>query len=125
MVCTRSVACAFVVRASRQFYMDRGLPSQGCDALSSNMMPGCAPGFAMKRAQGLETAGACGRPLQAGAFSRHSRRAAANRLLRGARGELHGRRRAAACAACRVAPTLYLVAPRRGLVDRLDAAARP
>src|SRR5262252_623013 len=78
-----------------------------------------------ERTQGLETSGACRRRLQAGAFSHHSRRAAANWLLRGARGELHGRRRAAACAACRVAPTLCLVAPRRWLVDRLDAAARP
>jgi hypothetical protein len=39
---------------------------------------------------------ACG---LARAFSRHSRRGAADRILRGARGELYRRRRTAACAA--------------------------
>ena len=48
----------------------------------------------------------------------------AGRLLRSPRGELHGRRRAAACAACRVARALCAVGPRRRAVDRLDAAAR-
>src|SRR5262249_41952885 len=51
LVCTRFVACAFVVLASRQFYMVSRLPSQGCDAISSNMMAGCASGSAMTCAQ--------------------------------------------------------------------------
>ena len=65
------------------------------------------------------------RRLQARAFSRHHRRAAADRILRGSRRELHGRRRAAARAARRVARTLCAVGAWRRAVDRLDAAARP
>src|SRR5215471_5455383 len=51
MVCTRSVACAFIVRASRQFLWTADCRHRVVTRLSSNMMAGCAPGSAMKCAQ--------------------------------------------------------------------------
>ena len=75
--------------------------------------------------ENLQSARVRRRRLQAGAFSRHPRRGAAGRLLRGPRRELHGRRRAAARAARGVARTLCAVGAWRRAVDRLDAAARP
>src|SRR5882724_1133561 len=72
----------------------------------------------------FESARVYRRRLQACAFSRHPRRSAAGRILRGSRRELHGRRRAAARAARRVARTLCVVGAWRRAVDWFDAAAR-
>jgi len=63
------------------------------------------------------------RRLQASAFSRHPRRGAADRILRGSRGELRGGRRTAARTARRVARTLCVVGTRRRAVNWLDGAA--
>src|SRR6267378_45843 len=64
------------------------------------------------------------RRLQARAFSRHPRRSAAARILRGTCGELHGRRWTAARAARRIARTLCVVGAWRRTFDWLDAAAQ-
>src|SRR5258708_16563311 len=74
--------------------------------------------------QNLQSARVYRRRLQACAFSRHPRRPAAGRILRGPRGELHGRWRTTARPARRVARTLCVVGAWRRAVDWLDAAAR-
>src|SRR5712664_2230242 len=62
--------------------------------------------------------------LQASAFSRYSRRGAADRILGGSRGKLHGGRGTAARTARRVARTLCVVGTRRRAVNWLDATAQ-
>src|SRR5437868_13811777 len=64
------------------------------------------------------------RRLQARAFSGHPRRSTAARILRGARGKLHGRRWTTARTARRIARAIYAIGAWRRTFDWLDGAAQ-